>query len=86
MNYAIVIDGIVKNIIYLHPSSDSDFANAVSTDDLPIKIGDTYDGKNFYRDGEVVLPLSVVTEAQIEEIKDMAITEVEEAVLNGINE
>lgn len=86
MNYALIVDGIVANIIYLHPSNASDFSNAVYTEELPIEVGDTYDGEKFYRNGEVVLPFSTITEAQIAAIKDMAIAEVEGAVLNGTDE
>jgi hypothetical protein len=63
-----------------------DVPDAVPTDGLPIQIGDTYNGEKFYRDGEVVLPLTVISEAQIAAIKDQAVAEIEEAVINGTDE
>ena len=54
MNYAVVIDGVVKNIIRLHPMNAGSFANAVPTNGLPVTIGDTYAGGRFYRNGEEV--------------------------------
>ena len=47
MRAAIVEDGIVKNIIEI----DSEFESAVLTGDIPVQIGDGYDGSDFYRDG-----------------------------------
>ena len=52
MNYAIIKDGIVTNIIWLHPTTE--FPNAVPYDDLPVQIGDTYQDGKFYHDGEEV--------------------------------
>lgn len=56
MNYAVVVDGTVRNIIKLHPMNASSFANAVSTNGLPVAIGDTYAGGKFYRNGEEINP------------------------------
>lgn len=86
MNYAIVVDGVVKNVIYLHPMNASDFSNAVSTGGLPVQIGDTYDGELFYRNGNIVTHLAVITDEQIAAIKDQAVAEIEEAVINGTDE
>lgn len=83
MNYAIVKNGIVTNVISLHPMNANDFPSAVSTNDLPVQIGDTYDGERFLRNGDVVLPFSVITDEQVAKIKDIAIAEIEEAVING---
>lgn len=58
MSYAIVIDGVVANLIRLHPMNASSFANAVSTNGLPVAIGDTYSDGKFYHEGvEVTLPI-----------------------------
>lgn len=51
MNYALVIEGVVTNIIWLHPMNESEFPEAVPMGDYPVRIGDTYDGKNWYREG-----------------------------------
>ena len=55
MNYAVVENGTVTNIIWLYPANASDFPSAVPCGDLPVAIGDTYDGEHFYRGGERVL-------------------------------
>ena len=86
MNYALIKDGTVINIIYLHPMNAGDFPDAVATEGLPINIGDTYDGEHFLRDGKVVSIGTSFTDDEIAAIKDMAIAEVEEAVLNGTDE
>ena len=59
MNYAVTEDGVVTNIIVLYPSNAKDFPGAVPCGDVPVGIGDTWDGQDFYRDGEkVVSPLT----------------------------
>ena len=60
MDYALIDNGIVVNIIYLHPMNADEFPNAVSTNGLPIEIGDTYTEGKFYRDGKEIV--SVPTE------------------------
>lgn len=55
MNYAVVENGTVTNIIWLYPANASDFPGAVPCGDLPVAIGDTYNGEHFYRGGERVL-------------------------------
>ncbi len=51
MDYALIENKIVANIIYLHPMNADDFLNAVPINGLPVRIGDTYDDGKFYRDG-----------------------------------
>ena len=59
MNYAIVENGIVTKIIVLYPNNAKDFPSAVPCGDVPVAIGDTYDGQDFYREGaKVVSPLT----------------------------
>ena len=58
MNYAIVENGVITNIIWLYPGNASDFPNAVPLNDCPAGIGDTYDGEYFYRFGERVQSLA----------------------------
>ncbi len=59
MNYAVTEDGVVTNIIVLYPSNAKDFPGAVPCGDVPVGIEDTWDGQDFYRDGEkVVSPLT----------------------------
>jgi hypothetical protein len=55
MRYALIKGGSVSNIIWLYPGNTHDFPNAVPCEDVPVSIGDTYDGKVFYRDGKRVM-------------------------------
>ena len=55
MNYALIDNGVVTNIIILYPGNASDFPAAVPCGDVPAAIGDTWDGEHFYRAGERVL-------------------------------
>ena len=86
MNYALIENGIVTNIIYLHPMNADEFLNAVEIGELPVQIGDVNDGEHFLRDGKIVLPVTAISEEQIAEIKDQAVAEIEEAVINGTDE
>lgn len=62
MNYAIVENGIVTNIIWLYPATP--FENAVPYGDIPVQIGDSYEDGKFYRDGELLVsPLEDMQEA-----------------------
>lgn len=54
MNYALIENGTVTNVIWLHPMNASDFPNAVPTNGLPIQVGDIYQDGKFYRDGEEI--------------------------------
>ena len=54
MNYALIKNGIVTNIIYLHPMNADEFPNAVEIGDLPVAIGDSYAEGKFYRDGKEI--------------------------------
>lgn len=54
MNYALIKNEIVTNIIWLHPMNASDFTSAVPTNDLPVRIGDTYKDGKFYHNGEEI--------------------------------
>lgn len=68
MNYALIEDGKVKSVIYLHPMNASDFPNAVCADGYAVCVGDTYADGVFYRDGE-----EIKSDAQLksEEMEDM---------------
>lgn len=51
MNYALIENNIVINLIWLHPMNADEFPNAVLIDNLSVQIGDTYEDGKFYRDG-----------------------------------
>lgn len=53
MNYAIVENGVVTNIIWLAPGTV--FEKAVPYGNLPVQIGDTYANGKYYRDGAEVV-------------------------------
>lgn len=75
MRYALIENGIVVNIISLHPMNADDFSNAVPTDDYPVAIGDTYADGAFYRNGEKLL---TAAESMQTEMADM------QAALNNL--
>ena len=53
--YALVENGVVTNVMVLYPPSAAEFEGAVPCGEIPVAIGDTYDGEHFYRAGERVL-------------------------------
>lgn len=67
--YALVENGVVTNVMVLYPPSAAEFAGAVPCGDLPVAVGDTYDGEHFFRDGVQVL--SALEQAQ-KDAEDMA--------------
>ena len=64
MNYALIENGVVTNLIWLYSGNEADFPSAVPCGELPVAIGDTYDGQDFYRDGKLLV--SPLTAAQQE--------------------
>ena len=69
MRYAIITDGVVTNVIILYQGNAADFPDAVPCGDVPVAIGDTWDGKDFYLEGALVL--SPVEQAR-KDAEDMA--------------
>ena len=55
VNYALVENGVVSNVIWLCPSNADDFPNAVCVADRPVTAGDLYADGVFTRDGVAVL-------------------------------
>lgn len=55
MNYALIEDNQVVNIIFLSPLNESDFPNAININDIPVQIGDTFEEGVFYRNGIKIL-------------------------------
>lgn len=55
MNYAVIENGSVANIIWLHEGNAAEFPTAVRLEDRPVQVGDTYEDGTFYRNGELVL-------------------------------
>lgn len=69
MNYALIENGIVANLIYLHPDNVDDFAGAVPIEDLPVAIGDTYENGEFYREGKIVMSAVDVAKQEAEDMQ-----------------
>lgn len=69
MNYALIENGIITNVIWLHPGNADDFPNAVALDDIPAGIGDTYADGVFYREGERVLTAAERMQAEMDDMK-----------------
>ena len=67
--YALVENGVVMNVMVLYPPSAAEFEGSVPCGDLPVAIGDTYDGEHYYRGGERVL--TALEQAQ-KDAEDMA--------------
>lgn len=55
MNYALVENGIVTNIIWLYETNADEFPDAVRLGERQVEIGDTYEDGKFFRDGAEVL-------------------------------
>lgn len=60
MNYALIENDIVTNIIVLLPGNASDFPDTAPVGDKPVGIGDEYRDGKFYRNGkEILSPLEI---------------------------
>lgn len=79
MNYALIENGIVTNIIYLHPMNADEFPSAVEIGDLPVAIGDSYTEGKFYRDGKEI----TITPSQLYTLDEAAEIIAKEASTNG---
>lgn len=69
MNYALIENGVVTNLIYLHPDNVDDFPGAVPIGDLPVAIGDTYSDEVFYHEGVQVLSAVDVAKQDTEDMR-----------------
>ena len=69
MNYALIENGVVTNLIWLYPANAAEFPGAVPLGDVPAAIGDTWDGELFYRNGERVLTFAERMEKDAEDMR-----------------
>lgn len=69
MDYALIENGVVTNLIYLHPSNAADFPNAVPLGGVPAAIGDSWDGAQFLRDGQPVLTAAEQAAADAQDMR-----------------
>lgn len=70
MNYALVENGVVTNIIWLYSANAEDFPSAVPCGEIPVAIGDTYDGEHFYRGGEKLDSPLAVAQQEAQTLKE----------------
>lgn len=70
MNYALIENGIVINLIWLYEGNAQEFPNAVALGDRPVAIGDSYTDGVFTRGGEPVLTYAEQLEADLAAIKE----------------
>ena len=69
MNYALVENGVVTNLIYLHPANAPEFPAAVPLGGVPAAIGDSWDGAQFLRDGQPVLTAAEQAAADAQDMR-----------------
>jgi len=69
LNYALIENGSVTNIIWLHPGDADSFPGAVSLGDRMVEIGDTYKEGAFYRGGERILTPAERAAAEAEDMR-----------------
>lgn len=69
MDYALIENGVVTNLIWLHPMNADTFPDVVPVGDYPVAIGDTYAEGLFYRNGERVKNNDEITEEQTSDMR-----------------
>ena len=67
-NMARIENGLVVNIEWCS-NKQAQTEALIDLEDRPVAIGDTYDGSDFYRDGEKVLTPLEQAQAEIEDMK-----------------
>ena len=68
--YALVENGVVTNVMVLYPPNAAEFEGAVPCGDLPVAVGDTWDGQDFYRGGEKLDSPLAVAQAEAQTLKE----------------
>ena len=79
MNYALIENGVVINLIWLYEGNAQEFPNAVPLGGRPVGIGDSYADGVFTRGGEPVLTEAERLSAEVAEY-DAALTEIATAL------
>lgn len=69
MKYALVENGVVKNIIWLAPANAGDFSGAVALNGRSVFVGDSYRDGVFYHNGEKVLTETEMLRAEMEDMR-----------------
>ena len=81
MNYALIEDEVVVNIIWLYEGNANEFPNAVAIDTRPVGIGDVYSEGDFYREGVKVLSALEQSEQYAQSVENAYIESVYNASL-----
>ena len=76
MQYAVICDGVVVNVIWLNPRNAADFPDAVPVGDVAAGIGDSYADGAFWRNGARLLTPLEAAQATIAEL-DAAVVDLE---------
>lgn len=76
LNYALVANGVVTNIIWLDQRNAADFPGAVALGDRPVSAGDSYVDGAFWRNGARLLTPLEAAQATIAEL-DAAVVDLE---------
>lgn len=82
MDYAIIDNGVVVNIIRLAMKNAHERPDAVLIDRFPVWIGDTYLDGRFYRNGELLESYEVIAQ---QVAQAMLLDEMEAAYREGVN-
>ena len=82
MKYAWIEEGRVVNLIWLYPGNEEDFPACVPCGDVPVRLGDCWDGRRFLRDGQPVLTPVETLENTVAEL-DAALLEAQYQILIG---
>lgn len=69
MDYAVIENGVVENLIWLHPMNADTFPDAVPIGNYPVAIGDSYADGLFYRDGKRVKSNDEIAEEQTADMR-----------------
>ena len=69
MNYALIENGVVTNIIWLNERNEAEWPNAVRLGERIVEVGDTYIDGKFYRDGNEVLTALEIVQLESETYK-----------------
>ena len=82
MNYALIENGVITNIIWLSSANADEFPDAVNVDQYPVGVGDTYVDGVFYRNG---IAIPSYEEIAIENAQRLLLVEMDEAYREGVN-
>lgn len=86
MNYALIENGRVVNLIWLHPDNAAEFPGAVPYGDAMVQVGDEYDGQDFYRQGQRVLTPWEELSGQMAELDEALLEMQYQQLIGGLEE